>query len=101
MNGELRVPASEDIEPALDIAQIHAAERNHPGPDLEVVFLLQDFEKIKILKQYLLTEGTDESEVKLSLLKEQLSRFDIEGLKGIPAYEIVAEGKTLLHHLSR
>ena len=89
--------------------------RRFPGGDTYIVYPggqssvrferlregIQDFEKIRILKEELILEGSAESHEKLKLLNSQLAKFDIQSLSTIPASETVAEGKHLLHQLSR
>ena len=62
---------------------------------------IQDFEKIRILNRELILEGSAESQEKLKLLNSQLAKFDIQSLSTIPASERLAEGKKLLHLLSK
>lgn len=89
--------------------------RRFPGGDTYIVYPggqssvrferlregIQDFEKIRILKKELMLEGSAGSHEKLKLLYSQLAKFDIQGLSTIPASETLAEGKELLHLLSR
>jgi len=62
---------------------------------------IQDFEKINKLKRELILEGSVESQEKLKLLNSLLAKFDIQSLSAIPASETLAEGKKLLHLLSK
>lgn len=62
---------------------------------------IQDYEKIRHLLETFKQEQTDENEIKMRILKNQLHKFDIAGLDSIPASVDVAEGKDLLYQLSR
>jgi len=62
---------------------------------------IQDFEKISILKNQLLEEGSNLSEEKLNLLYTELAKFDIQSLSTIPASTTLAEAKELLYQLSK
>lgn len=62
---------------------------------------IQDFEKINILRSEWLAEASLESEEKLKLLSSELAKFDILGLSATPASETVAQGRQLLHQLSK
>jgi hypothetical protein len=57
---------------------------------------IQDFEKIRILKNTLLQENSADANEKLQLIDYQLATFALENLRGQKASEIVLEGKNKL-----
>lgn len=61
---------------------------------------LQDYEKIKILKEELMNDNRKESTVKLELLEKTLKTFEISKLANTPAEHFVNEGKKVLTELS-
>jgi len=62
---------------------------------------IQDYEKIRILKNRLILEDSDVSNEKLMLLNDQLATFDLDNLNDHPAYELVSKGKMVLNQLSQ
>lgn len=59
---------------------------------------IQDYEKIRILKERL--KEANESEV-LGQLNAELNKFDISKLSDIKASEMINQGKALINHISR
>jgi len=88
--------------------------RRFPGGDTYIVYPgglssvrferlregIQDFEKIKLIKEVLVAEDTRESLDKLNLLNHHLAKFDIQSLLSTPASDLVNEGQDLLNQLS-
>ncbi|HEX7905466.1 MAG TPA: glycoside hydrolase domain-containing protein [Chitinophagaceae bacterium] len=74
----------------------------YPGPRTSIRFEklregIQDFEKIRILREKFEKEGKTES---LKKLDAALAGFKLEKLKTIPAADILKEGKKVLYQLS-
>ena len=75
----------------------------YPGPRTSIRFEklregIQDFEKIRILKEKFTKEGKKES---LKKLNDVLAKFQLAKLKTIPAVKILNEGKAVLQELSK
>ncbi|HEY5774331.1 MAG TPA: DUF4091 domain-containing protein, partial [Chitinophagaceae bacterium] len=74
----------------------------YPGPRTSIRFEklregIQDFEKIRILREKFTKEGKAE---RLKKLDDVLAGFQLEKLKTIPAENILKEGKEILYQLS-
>jgi hypothetical protein len=79
--------------PAGDCYQVY------PGPRSSIRFEkliegIQDFEKIRILKELFERDGNEE---KLNKLNDMLSTFNIRNLEKIPATNMISQGKKLLN----
>ena len=79
--------------PAGDCYQIY------PGPRSSIRFEkliegIQDFEKIRILKEQFLREGNEKH---LKELNEILATFTIENLETIPSADMVSKGKAFIN----
>ena len=61
---------------------------------------IQDYEKIRIVRNMLLEENSDKGDLKLHQLDEFLAQFEINQLKDTPAEVIVNQGKQILNLLS-
>ncbi len=61
---------------------------------------IQDYEKIRILRNQFTLEDSDVSKEKLLLLNNHLATFDMDNLNEHLAWELVSKGKKLLNQLS-
>ena len=71
----------------------------YPGPRTSIRFEkliegIQDFEKIRILREQFIKEGNDE---KVNELDQMLSAFELKNLKTIPAAEMVSKAKDIVN----
>lgn len=62
---------------------------------------IQDFEKIRILKDFFIKEGTETSKQKLNRLNEMLKPFTLSNVTDDNASVMVNKGKEVLNELSR
>ncbi len=74
----------------------------YPGPRTSIRFEkliegIQDFEKIRILREKFTKEGKT---AKLEKLNEMVSSFQLDKLKTIPAADMLIRGKELINNLS-
>jgi len=75
----------------------------YPGPRTSIRFEklregIQDFEKIRILREKFTKDGDTKS---IKKLNDVLAKFQLAKLKTIPAAEMVNEGKAVLRELSK
>ena len=61
---------------------------------------IQEYEKIRVLRNHLHVVDSDASNEKLLLLNSHLATFDMENLNHHRASELVSKGKRLLEQLS-
>jgi len=61
---------------------------------------IQDYEKIRLLRNQFIQDNSEDSESKLQLLETMLTTFNLDHLKDQTAWELVAGGKELLIELS-
>jgi hypothetical protein len=98
------------LEPLLD-----SRFRNWPAGDTYFVYPeartsirferlregIQDFEKIRILRETLNAKNTREAREALQLLDEHLEKYEISTLEKTPAGVMLSEGKIILDRLSK
>ena len=61
---------------------------------------IQDFEKIRIIREKLKAENSQEATENLKLLEEHLQKYEISALENIPAGSMLKEGKNILNKIS-
>ena len=62
---------------------------------------IQDFEKIRILREQLTLSSDESATYKLEKLNKELEKFNIPKAPAVPCNEMLNEGKKLLYELSR
>jgi hypothetical protein len=62
---------------------------------------IQDFEKIRIIREKLKTKNTQEARDGLKLLEEHLQKYEISALENTPSAVMLQEGKSILDRLSK
>ncbi len=86
--------------PAVDTYQVY------PGPRSSIRFErlrdgIQDYEKIRILREKFLKVDSEEGKANLKKLNDLLQSFTLEGLQNKPAEKWVNDGKKILSEISR
>lgn len=61
---------------------------------------IQDFEKIRIIREKLKAENSQEARENLQLLEEHIKKYEISSLENIPAGSMLKEGKNILNKIS-
>jgi hypothetical protein len=62
---------------------------------------IQDFEKIRIIREKLRAKNTDQAKDMLKLLEEHLSKYKISALESTSAATMLLEGKNILEEITR
>jgi len=62
---------------------------------------IQDFEKIRIIREKLKAKNSEEANTNLQLLEEHLEKYEISALESMPAELMLQEGKNLLNQISK
>jgi hypothetical protein len=62
---------------------------------------IQDFEKIKIIREKLREQNSPEAINKLQLLEDHLQKYEISALDTVPAASMLHEGKSILIQISK
>ena len=62
---------------------------------------IQDYEKIRIIREKLAIQETEESRKALELLEDHLKSYEISSLESIPAEKMLMEGKSILEQISK
>jgi len=62
---------------------------------------IQDFEKIRILRQKLKSDDSPEAKENLDRLEEHLKKYEISVLEDVPAEEMLLEGKRIINLISK
>jgi len=62
---------------------------------------IQDFEKIRIIRENLSNKNTPESRKNLQRLETHLKKYEISSLENIPPESMLIEGKSLLNDISK
>lgn len=62
---------------------------------------IQDYEKIRIIREKFAAENTSEANDKLQLLEDHLQQYEISALETTPAGLMLQEGKNILEQLSK
>ena len=97
------------LEPLLD-----SRFRNWPAGDTYFVYPeartsirferlregIQDFEKIRIIREKLKAQNNAEARDNLQILEDHLQKYEISTLESIPAESMLQEGKNILNKIS-
>ncbi len=62
---------------------------------------IQDFEKIRIIREKLKAENSQEVRENLQLMEEHIQKYEISSLENIPAGSMLKEGKNILNKISK
>ncbi len=84
---------------AQDLSHSKPGKKFYPGPRTSIRFEkliegIQDFEKIRILREQFAKEKKEED---IRRLDQMLSVFELEKLKTLPAADMVSKAKELLN----
>ena len=62
---------------------------------------IQDFEKIRIIREKIAAENNQEASESLQLLEEHIAKYEISTLENTTAGSMLKEGKNILNKISR